>query len=72
MKFVLLGDPKTKRARQRVAQHGEKMQLVQEAMFRGVDSVFVSSLGNSAPCEGVPHKWVGWFSKSDFGKMEII
>jgi len=54
--------PTSKRAKERVRQHGETMRLMTMARFRGKDAIFVGSLGDTSAGN---RKWFGWFDGSE-------
>jgi hypothetical protein len=57
--------PTSKRARERVKQHGEVMRLKREGTFQGEPAILVESLGETWSCSGTKHKWTGWFTNKE-------
>lgn len=54
--------PKTKRAKDRVRQHGEEMVLKKRGRFRGKPAILVVSQGKT--WSGNQH-WQGWFTEDE-------
>ena len=52
--------PKSKRAKARVKQHGERMLLKRRGVFRGENAMLVESLDGTS---FGGHKWHGWFTE---------
>jgi hypothetical protein len=59
MKIII--KPKSKRAKERVKQHGSEMELVRHDNFRGEQAVLVQSVDRTC---GNKH-WHGWFRTSE-------
>lgn len=69
--MIITIEPKCKRAKERVKQHGDIMRLRKEGSFNGQPAILVQSLHETWRCEGVSRKWNGWFTKSEAGWFEM-
>ena len=54
--------PTSRRAKDRVRQHGDEMELVKKGKFRGQLAIFVRSLG---PTWSGNQHWQGWFTDDE-------
>jgi len=62
----ILLKPKSKRAKNRCAEHGNVFKLIKEDMRDGEEGVLLESLQNTWTLKpGVKQHWVGWFSISE-------
>lgn len=57
--------PLSKRARERVRQHGDCMLLVRTGTHRGQRAAQFRSLETTWSHAGQPHFWSGWFTESE-------
>jgi hypothetical protein len=58
--------PTSKRAKERVKQHGEVMELLRAGgSFNGEPAILVQSLENTFPNGGSPQKWTGWLTEKE-------
>jgi len=60
--------PKTKRAKDRVAQHGSKMELVKKGKFRNQRAILVKSLKRTSFNN---QHWHGWFTEDEIEMMAL-
>lgn len=57
--------PKSKRARNRIHEHGEVMELVERGTFQGQRAIRVMSLRETWGSPGRKQNWHGWFTESE-------
>ena len=58
--------PKSKRAKNRVHEHGEIMNLMQETTRNGSNMILVSSIEKTWSLRvGVKQHWMGWFDNNE-------
>jgi hypothetical protein len=60
--------PKSKRAKERVKQHGSIFELIKEDVFQGENGVYVKSQNVTASDSTF---WHGWFRKSEADFVKI-
>jgi hypothetical protein len=61
MEMLIKIIPTSKRAKERIRQHGETMELIKEDAFRGEPAICVKSLDKTSR----GYHWHGWFTNKE-------